>query len=49
MWTAHRDGTANHGMRLWSILWLELWLRTFIDRGDSVVTELIPAVTTRHM
>jgi asparagine synthase (glutamine-hydrolysing) len=49
MWTAHRDVTANHGMRLWSILWLELWLRTFIDRGDSVVTELIPAVTTRHM
>ena len=25
----------DHGYRLWSLLWLELWHRTFIDPADA--------------
>jgi asparagine synthase (glutamine-hydrolysing) len=36
LWDAHAAGTANHGARFFSLLWLELWLRTFIDQTLSV-------------
>lgn len=32
LWTAHANGTASHGMRFWSLLWLEMWHQMFIDR-----------------
>jgi asparagine synthase (glutamine-hydrolysing) len=28
----HRRGAVNHGARIWQLLVLELWFRTFIDR-----------------
>jgi asparagine synthase (glutamine-hydrolysing) len=27
----HDTGRVNHGLRLWNLLWLELWQQTFID------------------
>ncbi len=27
----HDTGRVNHGLRLWNLLWLELWHQTFID------------------
>jgi len=32
LWSEHRDGAASHGVRFWSLLWLEMWMRTFVDR-----------------
>jgi asparagine synthase (glutamine-hydrolysing) len=32
LWTAHAGGVASHGMRFWSLLWLEMWQRLFIER-----------------
>jgi asparagine synthase (glutamine-hydrolysing) len=32
LWAAHREGRANHGERFWSLLWLEMWHRMFVDR-----------------
>lgn len=32
---ADRAGTEDHGTRLWILLNLELWCRTFIDRRDA--------------
>jgi asparagine synthase (glutamine-hydrolysing) len=31
LWAAHAAGTASHGMRFWSLLWLEMWHRMFVD------------------
>jgi asparagine synthase (glutamine-hydrolysing) len=31
----HDTGRVNHGMRLWNLLWLELWHQTFVDAGGS--------------
>jgi asparagine synthase (glutamine-hydrolysing) len=27
----HDSGRINHGLRLWNLLWLELWFQTFVD------------------
>jgi asparagine synthase (glutamine-hydrolysing) len=27
----HDSGRVDHGLRLWNLLWLELWFRTFVD------------------
>ena len=35
LWRDHRRGTADHPHRIWSLLMLELWFRTFIDRPDA--------------
>src|SRR6185503_11792620 len=34
----HDTGRVNHGLRLWSLLWLELWHQTFIDAPTSTAT-----------
>ena len=31
LWTEHRSGTSDHRHRLWQLIMLELWFRTFID------------------
>src|SRR5581483_5033462 len=31
LWREHRDGTADHCHRLWSLVMLELWFRQFVD------------------
>jgi asparagine synthase (glutamine-hydrolysing) len=31
----HDSGRVNHGMRLWNLLWLELWHQTFIDAAAA--------------
>ena len=31
LWAAHSTGAASHGRRFWSLLWLELWIRMFVD------------------
>jgi asparagine synthase (glutamine-hydrolysing) len=35
LWAAHAAGAASHGTRFWSLLWLEMWHRMFIDRTMS--------------
>jgi asparagine synthase (glutamine-hydrolysing) len=34
VWNEHRTGAAQHPHRLWQLVMLELWFRTFID-GDG--------------
>ena len=36
LWSAHAAGEASHGVRLWSLLWLEVWQRMFADRTMSL-------------
>jgi asparagine synthase (glutamine-hydrolysing) len=31
----HDTGRVNHGLRLWNLLWLELWQQAFIDAPSS--------------
>jgi asparagine synthase (glutamine-hydrolysing) len=31
----HLDGTRDHASRLWTLLQLELWFRTYIDRAGA--------------
>ena len=31
LWTDHRAGRADHAHRLWQLVMLELWFRTFVD------------------
>ena len=42
LWHDHRTGRADHPHRLWQLLMLELWFRTFID-GDAVTARQAPA------
>jgi asparagine synthase (glutamine-hydrolysing) len=34
----HLAGRANHGYRLWELLCLELWFRTYLDRPRAALT-----------
>ncbi len=34
----HASGKINHGYRIWQLLMLELWFRTYIDRPRSELT-----------
>lgn len=43
LWTEHRSGVAQHGTRLWLLLWLELWHRLFVDRSMNPADPLPPA------
>jgi asparagine synthase (glutamine-hydrolysing) len=36
LWSAHATGESSHGVRFWSLLWLELWQRMFVDRTMSI-------------
>jgi asparagine synthase (glutamine-hydrolysing) len=36
LWHQHRDGTADHRHRLWSLVMLELWFRRFVDGRTSL-------------
>ena len=38
LWSAHATGQASHGVRFWSLLWLEVWHRMFIDRTMSLAS-----------
>jgi len=40
LWAEHITGSADHGARLWALLWLEFWMRIFVDR--SVVPDRRP-------
>ncbi|MDE2028379.1 MAG: hypothetical protein KGJ11_07550, partial [Candidatus Omnitrophica bacterium] len=31
IWETHKAGAERHTHRLWSLLWLEIWLRLFVD------------------
>lgn len=31
----HDSGAIDHGLRIWNLLWLELWHRRYIDRTDQ--------------
>ncbi|HVL69548.1 MAG TPA: asparagine synthase (glutamine-hydrolyzing) [Vicinamibacterales bacterium] len=44
VWTEHRTGRADHRHRLWQLVMLELWFRTFIDAGGTA-TRTQPALT----
>jgi len=33
----HDSGRVDHGLRLWNLLWLELWHQTFIDPTPTTV------------
>lgn len=41
----HTAGQVNHGYRIWELLFLELWFRTYVDRPRSELTG--PATTIR--
>jgi asparagine synthase (glutamine-hydrolysing) len=36
LWSEHAAGTADHGERLWALLFLVLWHRRFVEGGDLV-------------
>ena len=38
LWSAHLNGRASHGVRFWSLLWLEMWFRMFVDRTMPLPT-----------
>ena len=42
LWRDHRTGRAEHPHRLWQLVMLELWFRTFID-GDASARRQAPA------
>lgn len=44
LWDDHRTGRADHPHRLWQLIMLELWFRTFID-GQQAGTHTAPAMS----
>ena len=30
----HQDGRADHSLKIWALLQLELWMRTYIDPAE---------------
>ena len=44
LWDAHRTGRTDHRHRLWQLVMLELWFRTFID-GSRPASRRAPALT----
>ncbi len=34
----HLSGRADHGERIWQLLWLEVWFRTYVDRPRAELT-----------
>ena len=40
VWQEHREGRRDHRHRLWSLIMLELWFRTFVDGGARAVTRI---------
>jgi asparagine synthase (glutamine-hydrolysing) len=38
LWREHRDGTADHCHRLWSLVMLELWFRQFVDARQAATS-----------
>ena len=44
MIASHAGGSADHGEILWTMINLELWLRTFVDSACSVTSDVAPAV-----
>ena len=42
LWEQHRTGRADHRHRIWQLVMLELWFRTFID-GSPVAQASAPA------
>ncbi len=45
LWDEHLQGRANHGLALWNLLVLELWMRRFLD-ADAPPRRSAAAVTT---
>jgi asparagine synthase (glutamine-hydrolysing) len=41
LWSEHRDGRADHRHRLWQLIMLELWFRTFIDGNHATQPQAI--------
>ena len=44
----HNTGQQGHGTRIWTMLCLELWHRTFLDNGDHGPLDLGLEPTRRH-
>lgn len=44
LWAAHISGAESHGGRFWSLLWLEVWMRMFVDQTLTPGTDppLVP-------
>lgn len=40
----HASGRVNHGYRIWQLLMLELWFRTYIDRPRGELTAPAPDI-----
>jgi asparagine synthase (glutamine-hydrolysing) len=35
LWERHQAGRRDHGAQIWALMMLELWHRTFVDRGPD--------------
>ena len=41
IWADHIAGVADHGTRLWLLLWLEVWFQMFVDKTRAVTDPLL--------
>ena len=46
LWQEHRTGQSDHRHRLWQMVMLELWFRTFIDQAGKQADTAIGIGTT---